>query len=81
MTSETTKKDMPESMPRSDQGKGRKQQGGQSGSGGKQQQQQSPGSQRQPGGGNSDDIQEDIREREDEGTRGGRNPRVDVERE
>lgn len=81
MTSEKTRKDAPESKSPSDQDKGRKQQGGQSGSGGKQQQQQTPGSQRQPGGGNSDDVQEDIRENEDEGPRGGRNPNVDVERE
>ena len=80
MTKDTSrKKTAPESMPHSDQDKGRKQQGGQMGSGGKQHQQQSPGSQRQPGGGNSDDIQENIHERED--NRGGRNPQVDVERE
>ena len=77
----TSKKHESESMSRGDQAKVRKQQGGQSGSGGKQQQQHSPDSQRQPGGGNSDDVQEDIRENEDEGHRGGRNPQVDVERE
>ena len=76
----TSKKDESETMSRSDQAKVRKQ-GGQSGSGGKQQQQQSPESQRQPGGGNSDNIQEDVREGEDEGNRGGRNPKVDIERE
>ena len=77
----TSKKHESETMSRSDEAKGRKHQGGPSGSGGKQQQQQSPGSQRQPGGGNSDDVQEDIRENENEGDRGGRNPQVDVERE
>ena len=81
MTSEKSRKDESESMSRGEQDKRRKQQGGQSGSGGKQQQQQSPGSQQQPGGGNSDNVQEDIRENEDEGRRGGRNPQVDVERE
>jgi hypothetical protein len=81
MTKDTSRKDEPESMSRSDQDKGRKQQGGQSGSGGKQQQQQNPGSQRQPGGGNSDDTRENVRDRDVEGNRGGRNPQVDVERE
>jgi hypothetical protein len=75
-----SRKDESKTMSRSTQGKGRRQQGGQSGSGGKQQQQQSPGS-RQPGGGNSDDIQEDSREFDGEGNRGGRNPQVDIERE
>ena len=80
MTKDTSRKGESKSMSRSAQDKGRKQQGGQAGSGGKQQQ-QSPGSQRQPGGGNSDDIQEDSRDFEGEGNRGGRNPQVDIERE
>jgi hypothetical protein len=77
----TSKKHESPSTSRSDQVKVRKQQGGQAGIGTRQQQQHSPGSQRQPGGGNSDDIQEDVRESEREGTRGGRNPQVDIERE
>lgn len=81
MTKDTSKKHESESMSRPDRAKPHKQQGGQAGSGTRQPQQQSPGSQRQPGGGNSDDIQENIRENESEGNRGGRNPQVDVERE
>ena len=81
MTKDTSKKHESESTSRPDQAKAHKQQGGQAGSGTRKQQQQSPGSQRQPGGGNSDDIQENIRENESEGNRGGRNPQVDVERE